>query len=152
MPEIQNESLTESVCEALETMAFMIVEPPEEDLPTPTEGVKAKMDFMGPHGGTVELMAGFELIETMAANFMGIEPGDPEAQDKRVDAFKELLNVICGILLPKLASSPGDIFDITVPQAQLFTAPQEWETFTKQSGVTVMECDGFPLAFKVTAK
>ena len=152
MPEIQNESLTESVCEALETMAFMIVEPLEEDLPAPTDGVKAEMDFTGSHAGTVELMAGIELIEAMAANFMGIEPDDPEAQDKCTDAFKELLNVICGILLPKLANSPGDIFDITVPEAKQFKDPQEWESFTNQPDVTVMECDGFPLAFKVTAK
>ena len=152
MPEIQNESLTESVCEALETMAFMIVEPPEGDLPTPTEGVKAEMDFMGPQAGTVELMAGFELIEAMAANFMGIEPDDPEAQEKCTDAFKELLNVICGILLPKLANSPGEIFDITVPESRQFSDPQEWETFTIQPGVTVMECDGCSLAFKVTVK
>ena len=150
MPEIQNGSLVESVSEALETMAFMIVEPPEGKLPTPAEGVKVDMDFMGPHGGTVELMAGFELIGTMAANFMGIEPDDPETQDKRIDAFKELLNVVCGLLLPKLASSSGDIFDITVPQAQPFTNPQEWETFTNQSGVTVMECDGSALAFRMT--
>ena len=147
MLSIDNEILTESISEVLEKMAFMMLMPPEEPLPSPEQSIRVTMRFTGLVSGQIDLLAGNELIEMMAANFMGVEPDDPEANDKRVDAFKEILNTVCGVLLPRLASSPADVFDITIPEAQEINTPEEWDALIQENDAIVMDCDFNPLAF-----
>lgn len=149
MPETTDTTLTESLSEALETMAFMMVMEPEDELPTPDQSVHVKMSFTGPVSGELELLAAVEFTQEIAASLMGIEPDDPEAQSKGADAFKELLNTICGVLLPRLATSPADQFDVTVPAGEDYDLSQ-WHSFLEQPGVMLLEVDGNPLAARLT--
>jgi len=134
--------LTESICEALETMAFMMVMPPEEEPASPSESIHATMDFVGPTSGTIEIVIATEFAPMLAANVMGIDPDDDQARNNGPDAVKELLNTICGLVLPKLAESPADAFDVTIPSAASFSLPDEWEKFIAQSGAIVLDVDG----------
>ena len=88
MLKITNDVLIEALNEALETTAFMMALPPEEELPTPSRGVLVCIDFNGPVSGTVELWAPSEFAQMMTANVMGLEPDDEEAQSKSMDAVK----------------------------------------------------------------
>lgn len=150
MLKIDNDILTESISEVLEKMAFMMLMPPEEPLPNPEQSIRATICFSGVVSGQINLLAGNELIEMMAANFMGVEPDDPEANEKRTDAFKEILNTVCGVLLPKLASSPADVFDITIPEAHEINTQEEWDTLIKENDAVIMDCDFNPLAFWIS--
>jgi CheY-specific phosphatase CheX len=141
--------LIESLTEALETTAFMLPLPPEEPLPAPAKGILVQIDFNGPVHGTIQLYAGSELAGMVAANVMGLEPDDQDAQTKSTDAVKELVNIIAGILLTKLACSPADIFNLTVPRADEQPDSQSWEQYIMQDDVTVLEVDGFPLAIRL---
>ena len=149
MPKVMNNVLIESLTEALETIAFMMALPPEDELPTPTKGVLVRIDFAGPESGTVELWADNEFAQMMTANMMGLEPDDEEAQNKSLDAVKELANITAGILLTKLTDSPADMFNLTVPQAQEQLDSLAWETFVNQNDVTVLDVDGFPVATRL---
>ncbi len=144
--------LTESLSEALETMAFIMVMPPAEEPAAPQEAVQVTMQFTGPKSGTVELMAGKDFLIAMAANVLGVDPGEEEAQAKGVDAFREILNTTCGVLLPKLASSPADVFNVTLPEDESFTGPEHWQKFLSQEGAVVLDADGSPLACRLVIR
>jgi len=150
MLKISENIMQESLSEALETMAFMMAMPIEDDLPVPEQGTMVWMDFAGRVSGRVELLAGAEFIEMAAANIMGADPDDDLVQSKGVDAFKEILNTTCGVLLPKLADSPSDVFDVTVPESEDFSDSQRWTDYIDQNGVAVLDVDGFPLALRMT--
>jgi len=145
-----SEMLLEAVGEAVETMAFMCAMPAEEELPRPGSGVKVTMRFTGRVNGQAELAAGKDFVELLAANVMGVDSGDPEAQAKGTDAFKELLNTTCGLLLPKLAATPADVFDVTIPEATAIDSPEQWDALTSEEGMARWSVDGFALAARLT--
>ena len=149
MPETSDNTMIEALSEALETMAFMVPMPPEEELPIPDESVLVRMRFTGPLSGTAELVAGKELLQMLAANVLGIEPDEEEAQEKGTDAFKELLNTTCGVLLPMLATTPKDVFDITVPESEGLGSVEEWQAYVARSDVTILDVDGCAMAVKI---
>jgi chemotaxis protein CheY-P-specific phosphatase CheC len=149
MPKQMKNMLIESLTEAMETTAFMIPMPPEEQLPGPSQGVLVSIDFNGPVNGTIELYVGSEFARMMAANVIGLEPDDHEAQNKSIDAVKELVNITAGVLLVKLTHSPADMFNLTIPRAREQLDSQSWEQYITQDNVTVLEVDGFPLATRL---
>ncbi len=144
-----SELLAESFSQTIETMAFMMALPPEEELSEPEESVKVKMSFTGPISGQIELAAGMEVIINAAANIMGLEPDDPLARDKATDAFKEILNTTCGILLPRIATSPSDIFDVKIPEEEIFYNRAMWSEYATQSDVILLEIDYNLVAVKM---
>jgi len=151
MLETTDNILIESLTEAFETMAFMTVMPPEDELPEPSDCVRVEMSFTGPSSGTVELMAGDDFISLLAANVMGMDTEETEAHLKGIDAFKELLNTTCGVLLPRLATAETDVFDVTVPSSESFPDdPQAWQSFVKDSAVTILDVDDNPVAVRMT--
>ena len=144
-----SELLAESFSQTIETMAFMMALPPDEELSGPEESVKVHMSFSGPISGRVELVAGMEVLISAAANIMGLEPDDPLAREKAVDAFKEILNTTCGILLPRIATSPSDIFNITIPEEEYFYTNSMWSEYVTQPDVVLLEIDYSPVAVKM---
>lgn len=149
MPGIVNNVMVESVAEALETMAFITAMAPEESMPTPTDAILVRMRFYGPVTGVAELVAGREFVEMLAANVLGIEPDEPDATALGTDAFMEMLNTTCGVLLPMLARNPEDIFDVTVPESEEIGGVEGWEGFVSQSDVSVLDADGYALAVRI---
>ncbi len=92
--------------------------------PEAADTTAASISFAGPFEGTLALSASNELLPAIAANMLGLDldewrpaahygGGDPEVpwQDVQRDAFKELLNVTCGNLLPALAGEQA-VFDV----------------------------------------
>ncbi len=138
--------LANAVSQALEMMAFMVTLPMEDELPIPQESIMVHMDFTGPLSGRAELLAGRDLVRQLAANVMGIDPDDPLADEKSIDAFKEMLNTTLGVMLPLITRDPSDIFDVSLPQANLYQSPAEWQYFVNQAGVMVVDIESHPLA------
>ena len=75
------------------------------------------------------------------------KPSDP--QSKGIDAVKEMVNIIGGVLLTKLTDSPADMFTLTVPRAQEHLNSESWEEYVAQDDVTVLDVDGFPVATRL---
>jgi len=76
---------------------------------------RAVVEFSGPFRGALLISASAEMLEPLAANMLGLEDGVCSSREQRRDAFKELLNVICGNLLPVIAS-PRQVFDVNEPR------------------------------------
>lgn len=150
MLKVSENILIESLDEALETMAFMSAMPPQDELAVPSESVLVTMDFSGCINGKIEVLASKEFTWMLAANVIGVDCEDQEAQEQNIDAYKEFLNTTCGVLLPRFAKSPEDVFDVSIPQAEVFSDSADWDKFTSHPDTVVLEVDGTPMAARVT--
>ena len=109
------------MAEVLETMAFMFADPYEgaelpEDIP---DAIKASMEFCGEEGfGSISLTVPAQMCMELASNILGMDPDDPNSQNKAEDALKELLNVISGRLATGIFGSKP-VFTLSVPEVMI---------------------------------
>jgi CheY-specific phosphatase CheX len=100
-------------------LAFLLIEPeetvPSSRHPSPMWGYAARVEFTGPFGGLMHLAITEDMLRPLAANMLGIDVDEelPEGV-RREDALKELLNVTCGNLLPRIGGNEA-VFHIAAP-------------------------------------
>lgn len=141
--------LTDSLAQSLETMAFLTTMPLEEDMPAPKKAVWAEISFTGPKNGTIQILAGLDFCRILAENICAlIEVSDETCYD----ALKELSNVTCGLLLPILASSQADVFDVTVPAVKTGDDSPGWDEFVEQPNSYILNIEGFLVATRLIMK
>lgn len=108
--------------EVLEKLAFIFSFPatdrgvPADDqgLLDRSEAVTSVVTFSGPFKGSIGVVISKESLPDLAGNMLGIDMEDT-TEEQRGDALKELVNVICGNLLPVIAGK-RTIFDVGAPQ------------------------------------
>ena len=138
--------ITQALSEALETMAFLTILPIDEDLPAPEGAILAEMRFTVPKSGTVQILAGLDFAKILAENMGALD----EVKDENAfDALKELSNVICGLVLPMVASSQADVFDITVPTIKSDDEAPKWDQFVNDQTSCVSNVEGFLVATRL---
>ena len=138
--------LTESLLEALETMAFMTTAEPEEEQAPPEDVIFGEMRFTGPKDGHVQILAGRSFCEVLAENIAALEEADDAAC---CDAMQELSNVTCGLVLPRLAESSDDVFGVSVPTVKIGDAAPQWQEFVSAPRTCVMEIEDFVVAARL---
>ncbi len=141
--------LTDSLAQSLETMAFLTIMPLEEDMPAPEKAVWAEIGFTGPKNGTIQILAGLDFCRILAENIGALTEVNDEIC---YDALKELSNVTCGLLLPMLASSGGDVFDVTVPAVKTGDDSPGWDEFVEQPNSFILNIEGFLVATRLIMK
>jgi len=107
-----NETLYDVAEEVFESLAFILLMLDEE--PAQTDGgteVVARIEFSGHFEGALFESVSAEMLPAIAANMLGLEGDPPPSPDQQSDALKELLNVICGNFLPRIASAEA-VFDV----------------------------------------
>lgn len=146
LPETQNLVL-ESIAEALQTMAFVMVEPAEGALPAPADARVYAVAFRGPGAaGEVQIAAPRGLGELLAVNMLALEPGSTEAAERAEDVLKELCNISAGLLLRRRGPAVADSVEMSLP-ASRDLPPALWADFVV--GAVVFLADGFPVAIAV---
>ncbi len=155
--------LTDALMQALETMAFLTIMPLEEDMAAPEKTVLAEISFTrrdaastpietrrtGPKNGTIQILAGLDFCRILAENISALT----EVNDETCyDALKELSNVTCGLLLPMLASSRADVFDVTVPTLKTGNDSPRWDEFVEQPNSRILNIEGFLVATRLIMK
>lgn len=65
--------------------------------------------------GTLRFRCSSDFSILLAANLLGIDPQDEDAEAKAKDAVKEFMNIICGQLVTAIHGS-NEVFDLTIPQ------------------------------------
>ncbi|MBI5118466.1 chemotaxis protein CheX [Candidatus Poribacteria bacterium] len=108
--------VSEVFCDVLEKLAYMFGESiPKEDFPgTGADYVQAAMTFSGPMTGKLTLAVPRAMSVEVAANVLGMEPGDELVETRSSDAIKEMLNVICGHVLTAVAGEEP-VFELSAP-------------------------------------
>lgn len=114
MEEDLNTTLCRITQESLEGLAFLFSFAAEEREPLPVEeALTAKLTFSGALQGTLCMVISAEVLSELAGNMLGTE-GEEITETQQQDALKELLNVICGNLLPAVAGTQA-VCDIGMP-------------------------------------
>jgi hypothetical protein len=142
--------LLESVAEALQTMAFVMVEPaPAADIPPPAEGSLYAVGFHAQSGaGEVQIAAPRALGELLAVNMLAAEPGSAEALERADDILRELCNISAGLLLRRWGPPLADSAQMSLPACRALDA-EGWHAFARSAGAAVFLAEGLPVAVAV---
>ena len=96
MVEATPELLTEILGSVLQDSAFMFVEPTDEPPEWGERVFTATLAFESVKGGTLRLTMAWPVGVELAANMLGTDVSDPEAEENGRAAVSEILNVIGG--------------------------------------------------------
>jgi CheY-specific phosphatase CheX len=111
-----DEQLYRVSAETMESLALMFLVPEEDAI---IFGVMpdrvARVDFTGPFDGSLTITFSDELMSELAGNMLGTIDVNEIAPEQQDDALKELLNVICGNLLPQIAGNEA-VFKVCSPR------------------------------------
>ena len=133
------EILGKVAAETLQSLAFMFAFPEDErDYIDIDSTVAASISFTGPFTGTLALAVSDQVLPKLADNMLGTEGEIPLSQEQ--DAFKELLNVICGNVLPAIAGKQV-IFKIDVPKILAIEEYAELIDGCKTASMAKMDLD-----------
>jgi len=110
-----NEALQRVAEESFEELAF-ILPVQEEEFCGERDGPKvaAAVRFVGPLIGEVYLVLPESMLPELASNMLGLDGDDPSVS-QRIDALKELANVISGHILPAIAGDEA-VFNVFAPE------------------------------------
>jgi hypothetical protein len=145
-------ALLESVAEALQTMAFVMVEPAPAapPPPAPADGNVYAVSFQaGAAAGEVQIAAPRALGELLAVNMLAVEPGSAEALQRADDILKELCNISAGLLLRRWDAPLADSAEMSLPACRPVDAAG-WADFAR-SGIVFL-AEGLPVAVAVKEK
>lgn len=135
-----SEITTEVLCDVLEKFAFEFGDPADlaDIRPPGEETFIARMCFRGVSQGALTLLVPRGLGLEIAANVLGLDPEDASVPERAHDAIKEVLNVVCGNLLTRIAGEEA-VFDLSIPETRLAGAGiwDEWLAREDTIGVLV---------------
>ena len=97
---MDHEGCLQSLAGIIESLAFLMpLGPAEAD---PADGLSVEVPWHGPDGshGVVLIALDLQTADAIAINMLGLAPGEQPAGADRLDAARELANVIAGNLLP----------------------------------------------------
>ena len=136
------------VSDVMERFAYVFGEPVEKHtLPVPSEELwLTSIRWSGTNAGSMKMAAPAALGSVLAANLLGIESDEEGAQERAADAFKEMLNVICGHLCTELGRE-GGFFDLDTPDLSPFTAAQ-WAALSGEEDCVTFAVDDHPLLLR----
>lgn len=124
-------------------LAFMLTMPQDDDPGDGSAvwGYGASVAFDGPFSGKLFVSISEGMMDPLAANMLGLEPGEEPPEGVMVkDGLKELLNVICGNLLPAIAGETV-IFNISAPELLEDPSPPELLEGNRLAGQSQMVLD-----------
>ncbi len=76
--------------------------------------VAASVSFAGPFSGNLIMVVSGQILPELTGNMLGVDDNAETTLEQRHDALKELINVICGNLLPTIAGKHS-IFNVNAP-------------------------------------
>ena len=122
MPEATPELLTDILGTVLQDSAFMFVEPAEEPAEWGEKVFAATLAFESVKGGVLRLTMALPVGVELAANMLGTEITDPEAEENGRAAVSEILNVIGGAFVTRYFGTKVPS-QLGLPQALLSNKP-----------------------------
>ncbi len=137
--------LSNVFCEVLETQAFMFAEPAGNDeFPEDIEDcVSTEVGFRGNRKGEIHLTVPENLAIELAANIIGLELDDDQAEEKAYDALREILNIICGNFITELYGEDEDVSP-TIPETKKKKA-RFWKKAMKDKATECFFVDDIPV-------
>lgn len=136
------DALCETLIQSLETMAFLPAEPVEEIVEMPTDPVTASLKFSGDFSGKIRVITSRHFSLVLAASVLGTDPSDADAHEKADDCLKELVNVIAGALMPRIARSENDQILLSLPSIDPIHIENDHVVFKNDATTRCFNVDG----------
>ncbi len=124
MSETKTATLREIFSETLANLAFMFTDDDIPFDPADEAWFETSIRYNGPRAGELRLLCDRAFMTSLAGNLLGIEPDDPEADVKGVDAVKELMNILCGQLVTDFHGSDA-VFNLSIPECTQLDDPPD---------------------------
>ena len=108
-------ALLEGVKEVFETMIFMDIEEssePEEKIEN--DSLLGSITFQGEIEGCLGIRCGMPCAQTIAANMLGMDPGEEISQPEICDAIGEVSNMVLGSIKSRIQESAGEL-QVSIP-------------------------------------
>lgn len=115
MPNDTDQAILEAATRVFETAAFLNLYPTDSEEEIPAPDCAASMTFHGAARGRVTLRVNHEILESVVENLLGEACEGPDADGRKGDALKELLNMLCGNILTEYYGTEP-IFDLSPPE------------------------------------
>ena len=112
-----SETLSRVGEEIFESLAFVLPAFDEEEEAAEEARTLGEICFHGPVEGTLALSVPNSMLEEISINMLGLDCGETPPAEQQRDAFRELLNVTCGNLLPQIAGTDA-VFNIDVAEVR----------------------------------
>jgi hypothetical protein len=107
-----NDLLYDVTADMFENLAFIFSAFEPEDSPEHGERtITAAVTFDGPFEGGLILSISEGLCPLIGANMLGLDFGETPSEEQQQDAFLELLNVLCGNTLTRVAGEEA-VFNV----------------------------------------
>ena len=107
-------TLTTVFSDVLANLAFMFTDGDQTDPSPEATWLETTIGYHGPATGRLRLQCTSEFGVLLAANLLGIDSKDEDAQLKTQDAVKEFMNIVCGQFVTEVHGT-DDVFDLTIP-------------------------------------
>ncbi len=144
------QEIVKKICfDVLEQLAFMFCDELDKtDIQNSDEDfLKATMVFSGHHGGVVDIIVPRQLTPALVYNILGMDEDDHIESDIAEDALKELLNTLCGRMLPALFTDV-ETFDLHPPEISSVSRKQWLEMLDRQDTIS-FAIEESPVVLKV---
>ncbi len=104
------EAVSGTFLQVVEQLTFMFGEPADKGDIVDVDGeyILAQLSFTGDLCGTLSLAVPNDCVPEIAANILGLEPEEMEANSMAPDSLGEMLNVICGHVIMAIAGKGAD--------------------------------------------
>lgn len=104
--------------DVLSSLAFMFTE--EEDGGAAWPGpswMECSIGYRGTVSGTLRMRCTRRFATQLAANLLGIDDSDENADSSAEDAVKEFMNIVCGQFVTAMFGTE-EVFDLTIPEVE----------------------------------
>lgn len=116
MNSVLEDKLSQTMAKTLEDLTFCFATPEPWQPPIlDDEQIALGVHFGGHWEGYLGFICPVSAGRAMTVNMLGLDDDETVAQTQIHDALKEVLNIICGNILPVLAGTDA-VFDISAPQ------------------------------------
>ena len=130
--------LFETLSEVLEDAAFIFTESADETLPWNNSILMSSIPYEGQEHGTLSLAVDTMMARLFAANLLGIEPDDDDADRKAGEAVSEILNIVCGVLLERWLGTRNHC-RLGIPSTVSLSEDQEMEQLKSSKCNAILE-------------
>ena len=128
-PETKSEKhdLATVLTDVLGNLAFMVSDDDSVEPPPGTVWLKCEINYHGPVSAALTCWCTRDFAIQLAANLLGIEADEGDAQAAAEDAVREFMNVLCGQLVTAWYGTT-DVYSLSIPAVrECLDAPTQAE-------------------------
>ncbi|HET9957628.1 MAG TPA: chemotaxis protein CheX [Polyangiaceae bacterium] len=126
------ELLADTAAPILAECAFLCTTPARGKQDWATSVSIASLRFSGPRSGRIEVCAAFDLLKSLAADMLGIDPSDSDASRHADAALAEITNVVTGRLVANLFGT-SSTWQLSLPEVSHGPVPPLGERAISQT-------------------